>query len=167
MRLTKRKKSQKQEAQTARDLGGKTTIASGALVQKGDVFNDHFLVECKTTEKDFYSLKQTTWEKIRKEALNSSMRTPVMRIDISDSTSPLSWAVLREVDFTHLCYGMAVYVLDIESCNAKSFRITGRRPHYTNSDVIVGVYFDLLEDKSGLVQIKWDDFMTLYDKNYN
>lgn len=166
LKLKVRDKSKRQEARTAKDLGGKTTIASGALVQKGDVFNEHFLVECKTTEKPYYSLTRKVWDKIVKEARNSNLRTAVMRIDISDSDNPMSFAILNEPTFTMMCYGTAVYVLDIVDCNAKSFRVSADRQHFVNSDVVVGSFFSWSDDEKGLVQIDWSDFMTLYRKRY-
>ena len=160
MKLTKRDKSKKQEAQTARDLNGKTTIASGALVQKGDVFNDHFLVECKTTEKPFYSLTETVWKKIKKEALNSNMRLPVMRIDIDDTGDKKSYAVLREADFTAFCYGKAVYCLEsVSMSNVKSFRIEQKKVHYVNSKMITGKAHVM--DNNIVVVIEWSDFLFL------
>ena len=164
MNLVK-KKSRKQEAQTAKDIGGKTTIASGALVQKGDVFNDKLLVECKTTEKDFYSLKKTTWDKIFKEAVrNSNMRIPVMRIDLKDSSTH-SYAIMQENNFTLWCYGKAVYVLDIENANEKSYRVVDISDHFVNADIIVGKHFAFEQDK-GIVQIRWSDFIKLFNMVY-
>lgn len=159
-----KKKSKKQEAKTAKDIGGKTTIASGALVQKGDVFNDNILVECKTTEKDFYSLKKTTWDKIYREALNSHLRIPVMRIDLKDSSAH-SYAIMQENNFTLWCYGKAVYVLDIENANEKSYRVVDISDHFVNADIIVGKHFAFEQDK-GIVQIRWDDFVKLFRLNY-
>ena len=165
-RGTTKFKSNIQEKRTAKDIKGKTTIASGSLCQRGDVFNEHFLVECKTTEKPYYSLTKKVWDKIVKEARNSNLRTPVMRIDISDSDNPMSFAILNEPTFTMMCYGNAVYVLDIVDCNAKSFRVSADRQHFVNSDVVVGSFFSWSDDEKGLVQIDWSDFMTLYRKRY-
>lgn len=160
-RLKVRDKSKKQEARTAKELGGKTTIASGALVQKGDVFNDYFLVECKTTEKAFYSLKKSIWDKIQKEALNSNMRIPVMRIDIYDmfETDRKSYAVLRESDFTVFCYGKHTYCLHTVEVDNASFRIAEKGLHLVNSPIITGNAYAI--DRSLLVVIDWSDFLVL------
>ena len=62
---TVKKRSQIQEKSVAKDMGAKTVVASGAMwFSKGDVRNDKFLIECKTTEKDFYSITIKVWEKI-------------------------------------------------------------------------------------------------------
>lgn len=167
MKLKVKDKSKKQEAQTAKELGGKTTIASGALVQKGDVFNDHFLVECKTTEKPFYSLTETVWKKIKKEALNSNMRLPVMRIDIDDTGDKQSYAVLRELDFTSFCYGRAVYCLETMDSmkNVKSFRVERKRVHLVNSTMITGKAHVM--DGNLVVVIEWDDFLVLANSYFS
>lgn len=94
---TVRKRSQKQEKSVAKKLGGKVTAASGALWgMKGDVRTDRFLVECKTTEKDYYTLTAKVWEKIEEEAVKDHMRTPLMVIDLEDSER---YVVFRPKDF--------------------------------------------------------------------
>lgn len=80
---TRKRKSKDQESRVAKELSGRVTPASGALWgAKADVRNDIFLVECKTTEKDFYSLTFNTWDKVYHEAIKDSLRIPVMCIDI-------------------------------------------------------------------------------------
>ena len=75
--------SKNQESRVAKEISGKVTPASGALWgAKADVRNDIFLVECKTTEKDFYSLTFNIWDKIYHEAIRDSLRIPVMCIDL-------------------------------------------------------------------------------------
>ena len=75
--------SKNQESRVAKEISGKVTPASGALWgAKADVRNDIFLVECKITEKDFYSLTFNTWDKIYHEAIKDSLRIPVMCIDL-------------------------------------------------------------------------------------
>ena len=70
-----KKKSLNQERRTAKQFGGLTQPASGAIEGlKGDVrthgrsagrFNDKdFLIENKFTDAKSYVLQQTTWEKI-------------------------------------------------------------------------------------------------------
>ena len=80
-----RTKSQKQESRVAKQCCGRVQAASGALDgAKGDVRNDKFLIECKTTDKDFFSLKEAVWKKIRGEAIKDGMRIPVLLIEIGD-----------------------------------------------------------------------------------
>ena len=81
--LTVKKKSQKQEKRVAKELKARVTPASGALWgAKGDVRNESYLVECKTTDKEGYSLNIATWRKIYLEALHDGMREPVMCVDV-------------------------------------------------------------------------------------
>lgn len=94
---TVKKRSQKQEKSVAKKLGGKVTAASGALWgMKGDVRTDKFLIECKTTEKDYYTLTAKVWEKIEEEALKDHMRIPLMMIDLEDNER---YVVFRPKDF--------------------------------------------------------------------
>lgn len=79
----RKRRSKKQESKVAKELSGKVTPASGALWgAKADVRSDIFLVECKTTEKDYYSLTFNTWDKIYHEAIKDGLRIPVMCIDL-------------------------------------------------------------------------------------
>lgn len=83
---TKKKRSQKQEKSVAKQFGGKQVIASGALwFAHSDVRNDQFLIECKTTIKDSYSVTSKVWEKIEEEATKDRMRTPLLVVDLKDS----------------------------------------------------------------------------------
>lgn len=80
-----KKKSQKQEQNTAKLLKGRAQIASGALWGlKGDVRTEDYLIENKFTDSDYYSLKLSIWNKIEKEAVKDNLRTPLMQIDIQE-----------------------------------------------------------------------------------
>lgn len=90
-------KSKNQEKRVAKEIKGNTTPASGALWgAKADVRNKLFLVECKTTEKDFYDLTYTIWNKIYNEAIKDGMRIPIMCIDLNNGRDKL--AVLSTYD---------------------------------------------------------------------
>ena len=79
-----KKKSQKQERSVAKEIGGKTVVASGAKwFADSDVRSDKFLVECKTTSKDYFSITTALWEKILKEATKDHGRIPLMVIDLN------------------------------------------------------------------------------------
>ena len=94
---TVKRRSQKQEKSVAKDFNARVTVASGALWgAKGDVRNDKFLIECKTTEKDYYSLTAKVWEKIEEEAVRDHMRIPLMVIDLEDKDRVV---VFRPKDF--------------------------------------------------------------------
>lgn len=97
-----KKKSAKQESRTAKEFGGKTTPASGAMWSaKGDVRTLDFLIENKYTDANNYKLELKILEKIENEALRDNFRTPVLQIDIAE----LSLVVLNHNDFIPLVEG--------------------------------------------------------------
>lgn len=82
---TVKQRSQRQEKSVAKDFNAKTTVASGSKWgMKADVRNDKFLIECKTTQKDYYPLTAKVWEKIEEEAIRDRGRIPLMIIDLQD-----------------------------------------------------------------------------------
>ena len=83
---TTKYKSNIQEKSVAKQFGGKQVIASGALwFAHSDVRNSKFLIECKTTSKDYFNITTKLWEKIKTEATRDRMRIPLMVIDLEDS----------------------------------------------------------------------------------
>lgn len=81
---TPRGKSKKQEKRLAKEIGGRTTIASGALWwDKGDLSNDRFLIEAKRTDSNKFRLEKRIWEKIRSEAIGCG-RIPLLLIEIGN-----------------------------------------------------------------------------------
>lgn len=115
---TVKRRSQKQEKSVAKKFNARLTAASGALWgQKGDVRSDRFLIECKTTEKDYYTLTAKVWEKIQEEAIQDHMRTPLMVIDLKDTDR---YVVFRPKDFNK---SMVSPLLSSVQVN-KSIRIT-------------------------------------------
>lgn len=141
-----KKKSQLQEKRVAKEVSGKTVIASGALWgSKGDVRNDSFLIECKITGKKYYTLSFTTWEKIYKEAIRDSGRIPVMCIDLEDGKSKLAILQSSFVDSEFLYYNEAY----------KSFRVHDIGSPYN-------ILFNSAKGNIGrLSVIPWDDFIEL------
>lgn len=110
-----KKASSLQEKATAALFEGKQVIASGALwFSKGDVVTDTFLIENKMTSKDFYSLKISTWNKIKKEAIKAGLRTPLMVIMLGSGKSFVVF------DFFE-CKGKEVFFIEIDK---GSYRIT-------------------------------------------
>lgn len=115
---TVKRRSQKQEKSVAKKFNARLTAASGALWgMKGDVRSDKYLIECKTTEKDFYTLTAKVWEKIQEEAIQDHMRTPLMVIDLKDTDR---YVVFRPKDFNK---SMVSPLLSSVQVN-KSVRIT-------------------------------------------
>lgn len=87
--------SKEHENFIAETLNGKVVIASGALYfAKGDVITPDFLIECKATQKTYYTLKRTIIEKIEKEALKCG-RLPLLAIRILDK----DFILFRVFDF--------------------------------------------------------------------
>lgn len=73
----------KQEKDLAKQLKGKTVAGSGCFWSNpSDVKTDKFMVEAKTTSKDYYILHQSTIRKIVREATQSRMRFPLFVVDI-------------------------------------------------------------------------------------
>ena len=115
---TVKRRSQKQEKSVAKKFNARLTAASGALWgMKGDVRSDKCLIECKTTEKDYYTLTAKVWEKIQEEAIQDHMRTPLMVIDLKDTDR---YVVFRPKDFNK---SMVSPLLSSVQVN-KSVRIT-------------------------------------------
>ena len=115
---TVKRRSQKQEKSVAKKFNATLTAASGALGgMKGDVRSDKDLIECKTTEKDYYTLTAKVWEKIQEEAIQDHMRTPLMVIDLKDTDR---YVVFRPKDFNK---SMVSPLLSSVQVN-KSVRIT-------------------------------------------
>jgi hypothetical protein len=99
-----KKKSAKQEERTAKEFGGRTQVASGALWgAKGDVRTDEFLIENKFTDKDYYTFHLKTWEKIREEAIKDSLKVPMMQIDIQEKqyVVMIIWDMLHYMEGEH------------------------------------------------------------------
>lgn len=96
-KLDKKKLSNKHEKDIAQFFNGKVQIASGAIPLvglKGDVITQDYLIECKATEKSFYTLKRKVVEKIEKEAMKCG-RTPLLAIRVLNT----DYILFRAYDF--------------------------------------------------------------------
>ena len=115
---TVKRRSQKQEKSVAKKFNARVTAASGALWgMKADVRSDKFLIECKTTEKDYYTLTAKVWEKIQEEAIQDHMRIPLMVIDLKDTDR---YVVFRPKDFNRSIVSPLLSSVQVN----KSVRIT-------------------------------------------
>lgn len=123
-----KKKSQIQERSVAKDLNAETVIASGALWgSKGDVRSDKLLVECKTTDKSWYSLSLPIWKKIEQEAIHDGLRIPVMCIEVTNNNHKEKYAVIKDADLKWmnvLTYHEITQHFSCRFCSGKSFRVT-------------------------------------------
>ena len=134
-----------------KDLEAKTVVASGALWgSKGDVRHDDFLVECKTTEKPFYSLTMKVWEKIEKEAVRDGLRIPLMCVDVNDGKD--RYAVFLEKHFKHYKTYYDLETGDTSWSDRSSFRV-----QYPER-VLMLCYEDDGETPVFVVA-PWDDFL--------
>ena len=156
---TVKRRSQKQEKSVAKDFNARPTVASGALWgMKGDVRNDKFLIECKTTEKDYYSITTKVWEKIEDEALKDRMRTPLLIIDLQDTDRYVVFnpnQFIRQVN----TYEIAPHVHG----GCKSYRFKG----YTQEDL--PILFSVIPLKSKkknhiLMVMKMTEFEDFFEK---
>lgn len=156
---TTKYKSNLQEKSVAKQFGGKQVIASGALwFAHSDVRNDKFLIECKTTEKDYYSITTKVWEKIEDEALKDRMRTPLLIIDLQDTDRYVVFnpnQFIRQVN----TYEVAPHVHG----GCKSYRFKG----YTQEDL--PILFSVIPLKSKkknhiLMVMKMAEFEDFFEK---
>lgn len=146
-----KKKSQLQERSVAKDLNAKTVVASGALWgSKGDVRHDEFLVECKTTEKPYYSLTMKVWEKIEKEAVRDGLRVPLMCVDINNGED--RYAVFLEKHFKHYKTYYDLETGDCSWCDRDSFRIQ-------YPERILMICYEDNGETPVFVVAPWDDFL--------
>ena len=154
MTMQVKKKSQKQEKSVAKDLNARTVVASGALWgSKGDVRHDNLLVECKTTDKSFYSLTMQVWEKIEKEAIRDGLRIPVMCIDLNGGKD--RYAVFIDKDFRHYrSYYDITAPTDCMRSDKKSFRV-----QYPERILMVAYKKSKFGETPCFVVIQWDDFL--------
>lgn len=156
---TVKRRSQKQEKSVAKDFNARPTVASGALWgMKGDVRNDKFLIECKTTEKDYYSITTKVWEKIEDEALKDRMRTPLLIIDLQDTDR---YVVFNPNQFIRQVNTYEVVPHVHGGC--KSFRFKG----YTQEDL--PILFSVIPLKSKkknhiLMVMKMTEFEDFFEK---
>lgn len=167
-----KKKSKKQESKVAKEIGGKVTIASGALYfQKADIRSEEFLIEAKTTEKSFYSLNIQIWNKIEKEALRDNLRTPLMHIQTNDGKQQfvvMSYNTFLALELDNLNY-VGQGNEPILTSN-KSFRIREDiLPKIKDLDLSNSEIFyprqdvKFVDHNKHLVILDWEDFLMLKD----
>lgn len=136
-RGTTKFKSNLQEKKVASEISGRTVIASGSLWgSKGDVRSDKFLVECKTTDKDYYTLQYSTWEKIYKESARDGLRIPAMCIDLEGGK-----------------YRMAVispyYEFPLPDIEVKTTSVRGKSFRVRYTEEVVEVEFQSILNRAG------------------
>ncbi len=98
--------SMKQEVRVADTVDGRTEANSGAATHAGaDVRKmcDQ-RIECKFTWAKEYKLKLSDLDKVRLQAINGGLETPVMQIDFTDKRTGRSkkFAVISWADYLYL-----------------------------------------------------------------
>ena len=97
--MEKKVLSKKHEKFIAEKLNGKLQMASGAIwFAKADVYTDKYLIECKATEKDYYTLKTAILGKIESEALKVG-KIPLLCFRLKDK-----WGNFHDYVCVNRCY---------------------------------------------------------------
>ena len=167
-RGTTKFKSNLQERQVASDLQGRVQIASGALGDKADVRSGDFLCECKTTEKEFYTLKADTWNKIQKEAYKLGL-CPIMCIQTNDEGVNLRqnkmYCLMRKADFDYYLVKRRVYLDSYLPTGEPSIILMKKQSKVCRDDfeVISSEFLCGEESYPKLVLFPWDNFLILID----
>lgn len=93
------RRSKLQERKAARDYNGTVTPGSGnGWIHKADVHSEKYIVECKTTTKQSYSLKLADLKKLYVQALIEN-KTPVFEIEFDGD---MTFVVLDKNDFLQM-----------------------------------------------------------------
>lgn len=78
------------------------TIASGATpVEKGDIKNPYFLIECKDWNTNSFSIKNEVWHTLKGQAANDSYKDPIY---VVENKSGDRLAVMDLEDWFNLVY---------------------------------------------------------------
>lgn len=86
----------KNEAEVMKRLGFKETRNSGATwIEKGDGQNEHCICELKSTDKESYSLKQTTLHVLEAQAIEAH-KLPVFALQFINTDEV--WLAVKETD---------------------------------------------------------------------
>lgn len=168
-------KSNKQEKSVSKELNGRTVVGSGSRwFADSDVKTDKFLVECKTTAKNYFSITTQLWEKIEKEATKDHMRIPLMVIDLNNDSMHESerYVVFYYKSFNEL---PQPYECGYENCDEdvpKSYRLSSGYLEELESvfeEKVYGKMFKIKSTKCGksshmLFYMRMDDFKQFYEK---
>ena len=94
--------SNKQEKSVAKAVGGKKTANSGATpFLKGDVYTEHWLLECKTKTKPSESITiHREWlEKNEEEAFSMQKEHSALVFNFGDIHYPKNYYIINEDEF--------------------------------------------------------------------
>ena len=97
LRQNHQRRSRLQEKRAARDYGGVTQPGSGnGWANKADVITNQYLIECKTTTKESYSIKFADLSKLAFQAMVEN-KDPVFEIESAGYKQ--SFVVIPKDDF--------------------------------------------------------------------
>lgn len=94
--------SNKQEKAVAKAVGGKKSANSGATrFEKGDVYTDNWLIECKTktTPSESISIKKSWLEKNEEEAFSMQKEHSALAFNFGDLHFPENYYIISETEF--------------------------------------------------------------------
>lgn len=100
-RNVNKEKSDRHEKKAAKKIRGRQTPASGAMAfNKADVYSDLVRMECKTTEKQSYSIQKELLLKVASETEHGKM--PVFNVRFEEESGNLNYYILDEGFFLEL-----------------------------------------------------------------
>lgn len=96
-----KEKSDRHEKKAAKKIRGRQTPASGAMAfNKADVYSDLVRMECKTTEKQSYSIKKELLLKVAGETEHGKI--PVFNVRFEQESGDLNYYIIDEGFFLEL-----------------------------------------------------------------
>lgn len=95
---SKRRRAGKRENRLAKELGGRTTVNSGAAFHQNDVITDEVEIEDKTTTKGSFTLKADYLLEVEQKCKVGKM--PVLTVHFE--TTGEAYAVIKFADFKYL-----------------------------------------------------------------
>jgi len=147
-----KKISKKRENKIAADVGGKRHSLSGGLWwKKGDASDEHFLIEDKFTERDYYSITQKVLNKIEKEAMSVS-KLPVLRVGFLKDRKSEDYVVLRFKD----CVFHEGPPVELGSLKSYRFTAEHAKDLYVSGNTIMLIF---MIDSLPYVVMGWDEFV--------
>lgn len=97
--------SSRQEKSVAKAVGGRKTANSGATAfQKGDVYNDAWLIECKTktSPSESISIKREWLDKNEEEAFSMQKQYNALAFNFGDLHNAKNYYIINEDTFVEL-----------------------------------------------------------------
>ena len=145
------------EKQISKKLGGKLTVASGAVHNDADIRFDDFLAESKrrTGAKKITMLK-AVWEKLRKQAVRTN-RTPIYFFD----NGIRKWAIMHNGDM-HIALKWTPNVYNPIECKTKNLLIDPNE-----KGLIEEAYVDVKYNNSSFTVMEFNTFKNKYKEVKN